>query len=727
MTDATGRDKESTWATLRRRKVVQWAIAYAAGSWGLLQGLQFLAGAFEWPNVLLRLAAVALALGMPIVIVVAWYHGDRGEQRVTRVELAVVTLLFLVGGGVFWLYQRAESPALGAGAAVARKSETRPSIAVLPFENRSARNDDAFFVDGIHDDILTQLSKVSALKVISRTSVEQFRDTKLPTKAMAEQLGVKSILEGGVQRAGDRVRINVQLIDADTDAHLWAESYDRELTAANIFAIQSEVAASIARALQTVLTPGELRRVQAVPTRSIEAWEAYQLGLRRRANRSNESIAEAAALLRKAIAADPNFAPAYAALADTLNLEVTYARVPWSSVSAEIASSAAKAVELDPSSPEALTALAGWSDSDGQFERADELYRRAIRLGPNYAHAYHWYSEFLVRRGRMQDAVNYELMALELDPLSAVGRLSLGEFYTMLGQFDEARTSYRKSIEIEPSMPMPYLGIGSNEAYVNGNIVTAIPWLERATVLDTSNPALAANVMLAYVDLGELEAARKRLTRALSATKGADNHFLGNIQAVLALYEGRDAEAASIARQTLAADPGDPLTTTLVRNALLRDGKRSEARALLATSCPGLGHEEPAVDRSCYRAAIDLALVLQQDGDATKAATLLDRAEAVIAGMPRLSWAGFGLADVQIHALRGHRSQALESLRRAQHDGWRGPLWRYYRDIDPNLESIRTEPEFKAVFADIERDMARQRTELAARAKDAPLDLGSVR
>jgi tetratricopeptide (TPR) repeat protein len=323
--------------------------------------------------------------------------------------------------------------------------------------------------------------------------------------------------------------------------------------------------------------------------------------------------------------------------------------------------------------------------------------------------------------------VDYEIKALELDPLSAIGIMSLGDLYTMLGQFDEALTSYRKAIEIEPSMPMPYLGIGSNEAYVNGNIVAAIPWLERATVLDTSNPALAANVMLAYLDLGDIVTARNRLARAQQEVKRAGDHFLGNIQAVLALYEGRDAEAASIARQTLAADPGDHLTETLVRNALLRDGRRSEARVFLAASCPGLGHEEPAVDRSCYRAAIDLALVLQQEENAGKAATLLDRAEAVIAGMPRLSWAGFGLADVQIHALRGHRSQALESLRRAQHDRWRGPLWRYYRDIDPNLESIRTEPEFKAVFADIERDMARQRTELAARAKDAPLDLGSVR
>ena len=144
--------------------------------------------------------------------------------------------------------------------ASAGTKDTRPSIAVLPFENRSDVQKDAYFVDGIHDDILTQLSKVSALKVISRTSVEQFRDTKLSMKAIADQLGVAKILEGGVQRGGDRVRINVQLIDASTDAHLWAESYDRELTAANIFAIQSEVAAAIADALKATLDPGRTAR-----------------------------------------------------------------------------------------------------------------------------------------------------------------------------------------------------------------------------------------------------------------------------------------------------------------------------------------------------------------------------------------------------------------------------------------------------------------------------------
>ena len=194
---------------------------------------------------------------------------------------------------------------------------------MLPFENRSREADDAFFVDGIHDDILTQLSKVSALKVISRTSVEQFRDTKLTMKEIGEQLGVTKILEGGVQRAGDRVRITVQLIDAATDAHLWAENYDRELTAANIFAIQSEVAAAIAGALKADADAGragaggcrpdaESRGVGGLPARQA----AHGDSARARA------LADAEQFFRKAIDLDPKFALAYVGLADTLTLQI---------------------------------------------------------------------------------------------------------------------------------------------------------------------------------------------------------------------------------------------------------------------------------------------------------------------------------------------------------------------------------------------------------------------
>jgi TolB-like protein len=249
--------------------VVQWGLAYVAGAWAFLQGLGYAGATFHWPDQVQQLSTLALLAGLPVVLVLAWFHGDRGEQRAGATEITIIALLLLGGGALLWLYDPVDdAPAPAAvtassPATSAAVSDARPSIAVLPFENRSRLEEHAFFVDGIHDDILTQLSKVSALRVISRTSVERFRKTDLSVQQIAEQLGVKSVLEGGVQRAGNRVRINVQLIDATTDAHSWAEVYDRELTVANMFAIQSEVAAAIAGALKTALTPAEAYRRRA--------------------------------------------------------------------------------------------------------------------------------------------------------------------------------------------------------------------------------------------------------------------------------------------------------------------------------------------------------------------------------------------------------------------------------------------------------------------------------
>ena len=361
MTDTPAeRGDSSIWAELRRRRVVQWALAYAAGAWVLLQVLGFVSDSFAWPATVKQIATILLAIGLPIVVVLGWYHGDRGQQRVTGPELAVLTLLLLVGGGLLWLYAQRTVPTTTAGTAVkspptSAATDARPSIAVLPFENRSEESKDAFFVDGIHDDILTQLSKVSALKVISRTSVERFRTTDLSVQQVAEQLGVTKILEGGVQRAGDRVRINVQLIDAATDAHLWAETYDRELTAANIFAIQSEVAAAITDALKTTLTPSEQARANAVPTQNLEAWEAYQLGRQRLAKRTSADLADAEQFFREAIDLDPQFALAYVGLADTLSLQLLYSGAPREPALGSAEKAVAEALRLDPNLAEAWT------------------------------------------------------------------------------------------------------------------------------------------------------------------------------------------------------------------------------------------------------------------------------------------------------------------------------------------------------------------------------------
>jgi TolB-like protein/Tfp pilus assembly protein PilF len=706
---------------------VQWGLLYVAGAWGFLQGLEYLSGTYDWPRQIQQLTTLALIVGLPIVLVLAWYHGDRGEQRVSRAELAIITLLFLLGGGIFWQYQRTSETSAVApttpdvGETGAFPTDRRPSIAVLPFENRSDDKEDAYFVDGIHDDILTQLSKISALRVISRTSVERFRKTDLSVQQIAQQLGVKSILEGGVQRAGDRVRINVQLIDAETDAHHWAETYDRELTVANMFAIQSELAAAIASALKASLTPAEQERAKLVPTQNLDAWEAYQLGKQRMAKRSSAGLAEAERFFRLAIDRDRTFALAYAGLADAIWLKADYSGQSIEPAVAKAQKILDQALKLDPNLAEAHATLAKFAQDRREFELAEVEYRRAIELNPNYPTTHQWYAQLLALQGRDAEALQSTRKALELDPLSVLRRIGLATALSGFGRFDDALAEFNRARAIDPLSPLAYYGIGSVHATGFGRLDHAIPFVERAFELDPTGSRFAAELARTYLDLGDEKRAVQWLDRA------RDHRSANAIRAYLHLYRGEQVDALRSARNALEIDERDWGALVLLRNASLAVSNTDAARADYARAFPELLTDpSPAVDPSNYAAAIDLSLVLQKTGEHAREAQLLDRSEILIQTTPRLGPWGYGLSDVQIDALRGNGREALAKLREAEADGWRGPNWRYYRDFDPNLASIRNEPEFKAIFADIERDMAKQRAALAARPKDAPLDLAAT-
>jgi TolB-like protein len=727
----TEREDVGPWANLRRRKVVQWGLAYSAAAWALLQVTGFLADAFHWPDATKQVAAIGLLFGLPVALTLAWYHGDKGEQRVSRTELAVLTLLLLLAGAVLGLYaQRSPPPPASATARApavrapptATATDARPSIAVLPFENRSDAHGDAYFVDGIHDDILTQLSKVSALKVISRTSVEQFRDTRLPTKAIAEQLGVKSILEGAVQRSGNRVRINVQLIDAGTDAHLWAESYDRELTAANIFAIQSDVAAAIAGALQATLTSGEKARVSAVPTQNLESWEAYQLGRQRMAKRTSEALLEAERFFDRAIQLDPRFAQAYAGLAETLALQIGYSGAPRTESLAKAETAAGKALQLDPSLAEAWSSSAYIAEQKSDNDRARRMYGKAIALNPNYSTAYLRFSSFLRGLGRTEEALALAEKAAELDPLSALMNFSLANALEARGRYGEADARDRRVIEIDPAMPASYSNLGIRRATAQGRIADAVPLLEKAVELDSGNPQYPTILAQLYLDLGSDAQANRYM--ATARAKWPANESVNMSCAFASLYRGDEDASVQYAQRAADADPRSGALELLAYRDLQRD-EYTRTRRRYAEAYPELFLPAPRVDGRNLSAAIGVVPALQKAGDPMRAMALLDGSEQYIRAIPRLGPAGYWIADAQIHALRGDKARALAALRDAERAGWR-MYWRYVRDFDPGLASIRNEPEFKAVFADIERDMARQRAELAARPKDAPLDLATV-
>lgn len=704
----------SVWARLKEHKVAQWTLAYAAAAYTVLHATEMVSNAFEWPHLLVRIVTLLLILGLPLVVTIAWYHGHRAQRRASGAELTIITILVVIAGTALWQFGRSTQE--HAAASVGTTADARPatatpaekSIAVLPFENRSREADDAFFVDGVHDDILTQLSKVRALKVISRTSVERFRDSKLSLQQIAQQLGVTSILEGGVQRAGERVRIHVQLIDANSDTQIWAEKYDRELSAANIFGIQSDVAAAIADALKTALTPEEQARVSAVPTHNLEAWEAYQIGRQRMAQRTSAGLAHAERSFRRSIALDPAFALGYVGLADALQLQIDYSGAPVELTLRNAAAAAEKAIELAPDLAEAWTSSAGIAGDRLQFDRAEVMFRRAIELNPNYAVARHWYGIMLaVQLSRTDEALTQLQRGVELDPLSAGMREALGIALFQKGHFQQAADAYRQSIAIDPTRPNTYLMYADLKATVLNDFPGAIAMDRKAIELDPESPKPVKWLGMHYSQVGDPARAVELFSKLID--RGADDSELQFLTALARLYVGDERAALRHAQRSLDLDSRSSFALALICNEDLRAGRLDKARSRYQKSYPELFETvAPHIDRSNFSTAIDLALVMQKLGEAERANQLLDGAERVIRTIPRLGWWGYALSDVQIHALRNQKAQALTSIREAERAGSRVD-WRYYRDFDPTLASVRGEPEFKAVFADIERDLAQQR------------------
>ena len=323
MADVDETTAQRLWSSLRNRKVVQWSLAYVAVAWGVVQGIEFAVATFHWPAAVTRVAAVVATMGLPLTIVLAWFHGDRGHQRVARIELLVLAAVVLAGG--LLVRQVADEPP-ARQEPVAQRTEAEPAranrrrIAVLPFENLGDDPTNVAFVGGVHEALITQLAKVPGLTVISRSSVLQFEGMKPAIKEVAAALDVGTVLEGSVQRDGQHLRINVQLIDASSDTHLWAETYNHD--ASDLFAVQSEIALAVAAQLRIKLTGGDSERLAENLTSNPDAYEHYVIG-RSHMSRLGDGfgpLEDAASELLAAVTLDPNFAAAHAATLHRANL-----------------------------------------------------------------------------------------------------------------------------------------------------------------------------------------------------------------------------------------------------------------------------------------------------------------------------------------------------------------------------------------------------------------------
>ena len=510
-------------AELKRRNVYKVAIAYAVVAWLLMQIATQVFPFLEIPNWAIRLVIMLIVIGFPIALVIAWAF-ELTPEGLKRTEVAD-ELLEKSRRSSAWIYVVVVAGAIAAGLFLfgrytsSKQSAIAPekSIAVLPFENLSGNPENAYFTDGIQEEILMRLAKIADLKVVSRTSTVRYKRSPGSLREIATQLGVANVLEGSVQRSADRVHVNVQLIKAASDTHLWAEAYDRKLT--DIFAVESEIAKTIADTLQAELTGSERNAIAARPTENTEAYQLYLKGRFFWNKRTGQNLNKAADYFNQAIRTDPNYALAYVGLADAYVLMPFYGAGTPQDCYPKAKAAAKKALELDDTLTEAHASL-GYvlHVCDLDFDGSTREFQRAIELNPNYATAHHWYGiELLASLGRFNEAIREVKRGLELDPLSLPINGGLGRTYYFARRYDEAIEQLRKTSEMDPGFYYAHWNLGSALA-AKGAIGAAIEEYQKARALD-DDPFVLGLLGHAYASSGNKIEAEKILNQLKELSK----------------------------------------------------------------------------------------------------------------------------------------------------------------------------------------------------------------
>lgn len=453
---------------LKRRNVYKIAVAYSVVGWLLMQIATQIFPFLEIPTWAIRLVILSITIGFPIALILAWAYEStpEGIKRTTNTSASgneashawiyVAAIAGALALGLFFLGRYTASrnaPSLTGPPPAATVSPPQKSIAVLPFQSLSEEKANAYFAEGIQDEILTRLAKIADLKVISRTSTQRYESKPENLSDIAKQLGVENILEGSVQRAGDQVRVNVQLINAATDSHIWADTYDRKLT--DIFSVETEIARRIADSLQAKLTGREEQALTAKPTNNPEAYDAYLHGL---ASEAREiygvyPLQDAIGFYEQAVNLDPAFALAWSRLALAnlywyLGVETTEARLDRVKLALE------KAQALQPNAPETLLALGTYQARvPRDYELAKTTFALVAKILPSNSEVPNALARIALREGRWDESIAYYEKALLLDPRNREILTQAADGYATVRRFPDARRMYDRALEISPSDP----------------------------------------------------------------------------------------------------------------------------------------------------------------------------------------------------------------------------------------------------------------------------------
>ncbi|HJP97412.1 MAG TPA: tetratricopeptide repeat protein [Rhodanobacteraceae bacterium] len=438
---------------LKQRKLVQWALAYVAAAFALIQVADVVASQFGWPDSLRRGITLAITVGFVVTLVIAWYHGEKGRQRVSGAELLLIALVLAVGGALVWQFGRvaptAQDTETVAGATpsglrdAALPIRTAPvpakSIAVLPFVNMSGDPGNEYFSDGMSEEILNALAQVNDLKVAGRTSSFYYKGRNQDLRTIGRALGVANILEGSVRKQGNEVRITAQLIRVSDDTHLWSRAYDGNLS--DVFRLQEDIARAITDQLKVVLVGAQKTSLVPVATTNTEAYTLYLKASDALNRRDYKAMGDAIGWLQQAIRLDPDFARAHSRLA----MIHVLGQAEYGASLSEVESNARAALALDPTDGESQVALGLLARHQRSFIESRAALDRALALAPNDASVHLYAAQNLIDTGYTREGIAQLDRALTIDPLLPNALYWRGQQYLHVGDSDSAERLFEKA------------------------------------------------------------------------------------------------------------------------------------------------------------------------------------------------------------------------------------------------------------------------------------------
>jgi TolB-like protein/Tfp pilus assembly protein PilF len=723
---------------LKRRNVYRVGVAYAVLTWLILQAIDTVTPLLSLPDFTPKLALTILAIGFPAALLFAWAFEltPEGIKRAKDVELSqsitsqtghrldritIGVVLIAIGILVVDRFLLPDTPVAEQIVTTddvveeVVEADATPSIAVLPFMNMSADQSSTYFSDGLADTMLHMLAQIPEIRVAARTSSFQFRDQNMDITKIGEQLNVATVLEGSVQRAGDKIRITAQLIDVDNGFHLWSGNFDRDLN--DVFAIQDEIANEVVAALKVSLLGEVAGTMDRDQTDNIDAYTEYLLGLNALNKSSTENFSRAISHLQSAIELDPNYALAWSTLSRTYMEMAAYGAMTQVDAVASAREAASRALDLVPDSSEAL-AMLGWAEAqDGENDKAGQLLAKAVELGPNNAVAAEAYGNYLLGQAQPQKALVMLEKAVRLDPLSELIIFSLASLHFALGDFDTAEKIASRLRAINPNSA----NLGGLESYIatgRGNLADAIFAIENAHGLDPNDPEPPAQVALLYLAIDMPEEAQQWFDRGVEIDP---EHPLSQVAPLIMYYYTREnaAENVRLARELLENDIGDRrgarfIALQVLYEHSLENGQLDSFLEVLDNLYPYLFDDPPIdFDRSGL-GTFYVGVAEFNNGNEERGREFLRAWGA----QSKIFENAYGYTDVgrtMIEIMIGDRDAALQQGEYSTHRMY-GSVFNYMLlTYNPLADPVRDDPEFIALLQKYQANAAEQRKLLQAR------------